>query len=62
MMVHCPHCDARALLVDIGVIHRPACLRCDRPLPMPPTLERRARGPMPIRSSAPPPPPPSAFA
>ena len=39
MMVHCPHCDARARLVDFGVIYRPACLRCDRPLPMPPAPE-----------------------
>lgn len=49
MMVHCPHCDARAYLVDFGVICRPECPRCDRPLPMPPSRTGRSGGPMSTR-------------
>lgn len=45
-MVHCPHCDARAFLFDHGVVHRPTCLDCDRPLPMPTSAGQHAHGPM----------------
>lgn len=49
MMVHCPHCERRAVLIDIGVITRPECPHCARPLPMPGlpfTADAPRRGPM----------------
>ncbi len=45
MMLHCPDCDARAFLFDHGVVERPACLECGRPLPMP-GAGARVAGPM----------------
>lgn len=46
MMLHCTRCDARAFLRDAGIVHRPACLRCGHPLPMPSEWGERAAGPM----------------